>query len=300
MSRKNNISVILITLTWICIGRAQFRFEKEIIPQAVREGVQFSAIVVNEFDDIYLLEDKFDEVYRLDQAGNVLNRNGGFGWGIGQFDRPSDICVSGLNIIIADQNNHRIVRYDRKLNYIATHDLRSDSRLLIYPISLASGQINEIFILARETAEIMRLFVERNEQTWFGGIDYGEYALDQPVSLRLNQKGHLAVLERDGSLLKYDRFGSPLGKIPSPAGNKSKINAIGLVAIQNDWLVLSDNDPGLQLFTTQAKAWSQPIFLDYDQSLQYRGAIYLDNRFYLLTKDGTILVFSHEQPNPKP
>ena len=157
MKRSRKISLLIFILIWNCTIKAQFRFEREIVPQSVREGVQFNAISVNEFDDIYLLESKFSEVYRLDQNGNILNRNGGFGWGLGQFDCPRDLCFSGLDVIVADQNNHRLVRYDRQLNYIATQDLRSDSRRLIYPMSLTASQINELFILSGETAEILRL-----------------------------------------------------------------------------------------------------------------------------------------------
>ena len=92
MKRSSKISLLIFILIWNCTIKAQFRFEREIVPQSVREGVQFNAISVNEFDDIYLLESKFSEVYRLDQNGNILNRNGGFGWGLGQFDCPRDLC----------------------------------------------------------------------------------------------------------------------------------------------------------------------------------------------------------------
>ena len=81
--------------------------------------------------------------------------------GIGTIRLPTRFVFSGLDVIVADQNNHRLVRYDRQLNYIATQDLRSDSRRLIYPMSLTASQINELFILSGETAEILRLYVEK-------------------------------------------------------------------------------------------------------------------------------------------
>jgi len=291
---------MLVILTWVSVIGAQFRLEKEIIPRAVREGVHFNAIVVNEFGDIYLLESKFSEIYRCDRNGNILNRNGGFGWDIGQFDQPSDLCISGLDIVVVDQNNHRLVRYDRRLNYITTQDLRSESHSLIYPLSLATMQLNEIYVLCGETAEIMRLYIEKNEQTWFGGIEYGAYALNRPVSLRLNQKGILTVLQQDGSLVQYDRYGTPSGLIPAPPHKDDEVKASGLATIQNDWLVLIDNGASLQMFSAKTNIWCQPVLIGYDQSTSYVAATYINNRLFLLTKDGKIVVFLREQSDSKP
>ncbi|HRS51183.1 MAG TPA: hypothetical protein P5268_00935 [Candidatus Marinimicrobia bacterium] len=300
MKRLSKLSPLIFILIWNCTIKAQFKFEREIVPQAVREGVQFNAIGVNEFGDIYLLESKFSEVYRLDQNGNILNRNGGFGWGLGQFDCPRDLCVSGLDIIVADQNNHRLVRYDRQLNYIATQDLRSDSRRLIYPLSLTALQINELFILSGETAEILRLYVENNEQTWFGGIEYGAYALVHPVSLRMNRKGILTVLQENGSLVQFDRFGTPLGLIPFRDSEMNKCQAYGLTAVNNDWLILIDKIPFLHMFYTKSKNWVEPTLADFDRHEPFVAATFSNNRLYLLTSNGTILVFSIATSQSKP
>lgn len=300
MKRSRKISLLIFILIWNCTIKAQFRFEREIVPQSVREGVQFNAISVNEFDDIYLLESKFSEVYRLDQNGNILNRNGGFGWGLGQFDCPRDLCFSGLDVIVADQNNHRLVRYDRQLNYIATQDLRSDSRRLIYPMSLTASQINELFILSGETAEILRLYVEKNEQTWFGGIEYGVYALVHPVSLRINRKGILTVLQEDGSLVQFDRFGTPLGLIPFHNSKINKCKAYGLTAVNNDWLILIGQTPFLRMFYSKSKIWDEPTLADFDRLEPFIATTFSNNRLYLLTSNCTILVFSIETSQSKP
>jgi len=300
MKRVRFTGLVLVMLIGFGTIRAQYRFEKTIKPQQMREGAQFTSIAVNEFDDIYLLESKFSEIYRVDQNGTILNRNGGFGWGQGQFDRPADLGVSGLNIIVADCNNHRLQRYDRKLNYIATQDLSSDSRRLIYPLSIASSRINEIFILSGETAEVLRLYVEKNEQTWFGGIEYGAYALYRPVSLRLNEKGVLTVLQQDGNLIQFDRFGNPLGIIPFPDSLKAAFNILGLAAVPENWLVLTDNYPNVYEYSAKSREWRRLLLPGLPPADRVVALTFQNDRLYLLNADGGIAVFADNKFRLKP
>jgi len=298
MRKINYIGLCLLVLTGFEGLFAQFQYAKTIQLQGVRAGAQFIAIAVSEFDDIYLLESQFSEIYRINQEGMILNRNGGFGWGTGQFDHAADLGISGLDILVADRNNHRIVRYDRNLNYITAQDLRSDLHPLIYPVSLAASQINEIFILSVETAEVLRLYIEKNEQTWFGGIEYGSYALNRPVSLRLNEKGILTVLQRDGSLVQFDRFGTPLMLVPNAAEELSE--AIGLVCIKNDWLVLSANPAGLRMYDPKEKKWQRPDFSGYQIPQEIASAAFTNERLYLLLTNGAVVVFTYNKMIRKP
>jgi len=300
MKKVRYVGLLLVVLIGFGTVRAQLRFEKTIKPQEAKEGAQFTSIAVTEFDDIYLLESKFSEIYRLNQNGTILNRNGGFGWGPGQFDRPADLCVSGLDIMVADCNNHRLLRYDRKLNYIATQDLSSDSRRLIYPLSVASSRINEIFILSGETAEVLRLYVEKNEQTWFGGIEYGQYALDRPVSLRLNENGLLTVLQQDGSLVQFDRFGNPLGIIPFPDSLKAASNVLGLTAVKENWLVLTGNYPFVYEYSAKSREWHRLILSGLRATDRVIGLAFQNDRLYLLNADGGIAVFANNKLRLKP
>jgi len=296
--RKTRLTIIIfLALIGACPGFAQFRLTDDFSTQAIREGAHCTAILVSEFDDIYLLDNKYCEIYRLDRNGALMNRNGGFGWQQGQFDQPGDLCMSGLDLVVTDRNNHRIVRYDRQLNYLSTLDLRSDELPLVYPLAITASQINELFILIGETSEIMRLFAEKNEQTRFGGIEYGQYALVRPVSLRLNGKGILAALQQDGSLVCFDRFGSPIGTIPNPA----KINALGLVAIGEDWLVLTDTAPYLQMFATKSKEWRTPALDGYiARKKAFVSGTFRNDRLYLLNSSGEIVIFTIDRLNPEP
>lgn len=76
MKKVRYVGLLLVVLIGFGTVPAQFRFEKTIKPQEAKEGAQFTSIAVTEFDDIYLLESKFSEIYRLDQNGTILNRNG--------------------------------------------------------------------------------------------------------------------------------------------------------------------------------------------------------------------------------
>jgi hypothetical protein len=298
MRKIKYIGLCLLVILGFETVLAQFRYQKTIQPQSVRDGAKFIAIAVSEYGDIYLLESQFSEIYHLDQEGIILNRNGGFGWGLGQFDRPADIALSGLDVLVADRNNHRIVRYDRKLNYIATQDLRSETHPLIYPAAMAASRINELFILSVETAEVLRLYSEKNEQIWFGGIEYGAYALSQPVTLRMNDQGILTVLQQDGGLMQFDRYGAPLMFIPPPPGEKCE--AIGLVAVEDNWLTLTENPANVCIYVPDDKVWLQIDLSCIQKPAALASAAFKNGCLYLLAKDSEILVLDYENVIRKP
>ncbi|MDO9547411.1 MAG: hypothetical protein Q7J65_00390, partial [Candidatus Marinimicrobia bacterium] len=154
---KTMLKVKLVVLLLIAgtVAFGQFVLEREVKPTPVPKSAQFSSLTVSQFGDIYLLESKGQEIYRLNSKGEVQSVNGGFGWKEGRFDTPMDINISsGLNLLVADYNNHRIVRFDRELNYLTTYPNPNSDFELSYPRSVALTNLGEIFILSDENAEI--------------------------------------------------------------------------------------------------------------------------------------------------
>ena len=140
--------IIFLNITFLFKNTsAQVQFIKKNDFSQIYPDAEFVALEISQFGDIYLLEANNHEVNRINSAGIVLNRNGGFGWEEGQFDTPIDIAIgSGLDITIADYNNHRIVRFDRYLNYITIFPNPDSDLEILYPYSVTVSKLGDIYI----------------------------------------------------------------------------------------------------------------------------------------------------------
>ncbi len=291
---KYRIKVLFILLLLVSIAVSQLQFVKEIKPIPIHEDVQFCSITASKFGDIYLLEKKRHEIYRLDYTGKVLNINGGFGWEEGRFDTPIDLSIgSGLDVVVADYNNHRLVRFDRFLNFLTVFPFSDEETEISYPMSVTVSKLGEIFILDEESGEVIRFDMQKKEVSKFGGAEYGEYTLLDPLQIRINKNGILTVLESEGRLVQFDRFGTPIREILPPEG----IEASGLVLINENILILSQSESRLLLYSNKLSEWFSPIIIGYEDNTSFISGIVVDNSLFLLNKSGAIVVCNFESLN---
>lgn len=282
------VIVSLLTVLSLSITYGQLRYVRSLVPATLTEEVEFSAIAVSQFGDIYLLESRRHEIYHLNPQGEVLQINGGFGWEEGQLDTPRDLGLgSGLDVFVCDYNNHRIVRYDRRINYLAQYPDPNREYEIAYPISLLVNPLGEIYILDGEKSEINRLQIRRRELTPFAGVEYGEYGLIEPVMLRAAGRNRLAVLEREGRILIFDWYGTPLSKIEAPPA----VDAIGFVAMSGDFILLNRQKPYLNRYSGTEKIWRAALILEYDKSPRFVAGVGTEQHLYLLKRGGEICLF---------
>ncbi len=265
----------------------QFALERVIVPRKIPTAVDFRAIAVSQFGDIYLLEMKGNEIYRMNSDGTVLTTNGGYGWGEGQFDTPLDISMSsGLDLIVADYNNHRIVRFDRKLNYITSYPDPNSAYELSFPKSVILTNYGEIFILKDEDSEIIRLNVSQKDITAFAGLEYGNYALIDPLIIRMTEKGLISVLEKSGRILQFDRYGTPIGQLKLTT--QSPI--LGMTPIGKDFCVVVNSSPCLYYYSDSNKSWTPIEISGMDDKTCFVASCFRNDKLYLLKRSGRIAV----------
>ncbi|MCG2716916.1 MAG: hypothetical protein L6422_11735 [Candidatus Marinimicrobia bacterium] len=269
------------------ISRGQINILKDLTPAPLPKGAEFSSIAVSRFGDIYLLENKRHEIYRLKDDGKILNVNGGYGWGEGQFDTPVDISIaSGLDLIVADYNNHRIVRFDRDLNYITSYPDPNSDYQLSFPRSVILSVLGEIFILEDENSEIVRLNIRQNDITVFAGIEYGRYSLMEPQLIRMTKSGLITVLEKSGKLLQFDRYGAPM--IQLSASIESEV--LSMVLINDDVLITLAKEQYLLYYSKSLDEWFSPVISGLDVPRQFIAGTYKNDQLYLLHSSGRILI----------
>jgi len=203
------------------------------------------ALAVDPSGFLYIADTGNQRILKWAPSGAPVAEIGGFGWGRDQFDRPVSIWAgNGLDAFVADQNNHRIVRYDKDLNYIAamaSSEAWPEAFRFGFPRDAVLGAQAELFCLDGENRRVVKLDVLGQPQLAFGGIDAGEGRLVHPVRLQTVLPDRFLVSEEEPACVRvFDTYGNFLftfgsGVLAQPAGMAHR---------SAGWILVADRSNG--------------------------------------------------------
>ena len=174
-------------------------------------GIRGSQCDVDVYGNIVVLDTDHNVVRLYTKERALLREVGGSGWENDQFDRPAGLWArNGIDIFVADYGNHRIQRFDRKLNFISSFSTRESSRpdeRFGYPTDVALSRLGDLYICDGENSRIIKVNRFNQVERPFGGFDAGEGRLHQPTRVQLGPKDYVYVL--DGNrIVVFDSFGN--------------------------------------------------------------------------------------------
>jgi len=246
-----------------------------------------SSFYINPAGYIYVTDIDTDEIFVLDTLGNLIHREGGYGWTKRAFDTPVDIFADALKIFVADKNNHRIQRFDKNLNFIfevSTRESEIEEERFGYPLSAVTSNLGDIFILDSENSRIIKFDLFGNFIQNFGGYDYGSYFLEEPKQLAVSMQNNIFVIDNN-QIIIFDAFGNSIGKAE---GNDNFIS----IRIIFNWLTVCTED---KIYVANLKYPDlniKEIFLErIDFNPKAVSALIFNNKLYVLSKNN-ILVFN--------
>jgi hypothetical protein len=149
---------------------------------------------------------------------------GGYGWSSTTFDQPTGLATDGLNLYVADRGNHRLMRFDRSLNFISSFVTRDTSLFAArfgFPLGVALSRLGDLFVLDGENLRVVKFAASMQYERSFGDIDDQRSKLRQPIKILLSPADHVFVLESD-RLLEFDYFGHALRTIGSGSFQDAK------------------------------------------------------------------------------
>ncbi|MBN1756661.1 hypothetical protein JW877_10685 [bacterium] len=171
---------------------------------------QPGSISANSFGEIFLTDQAGNKIIKLDVTGRVINELGGFGWNKDEFNGPAQIHCHGLDLYVADQGNHRIIRLNRKLHWLTEYNLDEG----FYPEYLWVNKHKYLFFTSKHSKSLFILNPE-------GKIE--EYRLEDKVSVPgpalIGDPNGGGVFLQDpvtGKVYSFNQFGGYLGQM-SPA-----------------------------------------------------------------------------------
>ncbi len=174
-------------------------------------GRQGQVIDVNNNGMITVADREQNVVILLNSDLQQVREVGGYGWGNDQFDQPSGIWArNGIDVFVADYGNHRIQRFDGKLNYISTLFTRTNDNpdeRFGYPTDVTISRFGDLYICDSENSRILKVSAQNQVTGSIGGMDAGKGRLTRPTRVGVGPDDRICVL--DGSrVVLFDAFGN--------------------------------------------------------------------------------------------
>jgi len=166
--------------------------------------------------NIYVADTGHNLLKRYNLKGEKTGEVGGYGWGNFQFDQPFDVCASnGVEIYVADYNNHRIQKYDRTLANVATlstSNWTDESKRFGYPSGVVISRLGDLFICDDDNDRILKVNSFSTVERTFGGYGSGTASLTLPKQVDIGPHDQVYVTDKD-RVVTYDYFGNYTGSI---------------------------------------------------------------------------------------
>ncbi len=189
--------------------------------------------------NIYVVDRAANTLVQLSPTGDSLRAVAGFGNGTLQFDEPVAVCANrGNDVYVADRNNHRIQRFNRTLDLVATIATRDDPderRRFGYPRDIAVTRQGDLVIVDGENRRIVKIDAVGRTVFSFGDITAGQGRLADPSHVATDDADNVYVL--DGiRVVQFDPFGNFVRELPGPHHA-----AYGNISITHDTLTVLDS-----------------------------------------------------------
>ena len=221
-------------------------------PEAPILGLSISrpqAIAIDPEGSVYILDTGNNRIVKFNNKGEYVFTLGGFGWETEQFDRPLDITAkTGLEVFVADFNNERIERYDKKLNYISSfysEETFSTNLQFGFPSSVDVSAHGELFICDNENNRILKLNTLGEPVVSFGDFNWGDGQLEHPAKVEVSPGNLIYVSDQSANqIVVFDYFGNFVSKFGKGVLN----NPQGMIWSQNKLFVADSGNDRLVVF----------------------------------------------------
>ncbi len=225
------------------------------LPESLREkSVRPKYIASNQFGDLYLLDDENHWLAVIPGNGTAPRIAGGWGDEGELFSLPSDITASrGLDVLVCDNATHRILRFDRKLNFVGDMylpDLSNGS--LKFPFRIARNEFHEIMAATWGAWEVNVLTENGRLINVIGDATYGDDRFSRIQDMEVGADNELAIIDRGTRMfVLISREGRLKRKVPLPPGDVTVVHPW-----RDRWFIISRGG-GVYLLSTDEDSFNE-------------------------------------------
>lgn len=230
---------------------------------------------------ILLISKEKNEVIKIDLNGNIQKSIGGFGWNEGQFDDPSSIVSTAIDVYVSDYNNHRIQRFDHNLNFISSLQ-KSEQINFEYPKSISLSTKGDLYILDSYNKRIFKINGFNRLERIFGNYESGKAVFSNPSIIKVDNQQRIYVLDGN-DILVFDQFGIYLKSITLPENFTE--NIIDFYPEQSKMFLLTSKN--LYELDSEIKKFNFKDFYDFD--FIFKKIEVRQEKIYLLSSEGILI-----------
>jgi DNA-binding beta-propeller fold protein YncE len=215
---------------------------------------QPTGITVDPMGNVFIADTGNDRVVKCDREGRFLAEAGGYGWGNGQFNRPTYLDTdNGLSLYVVDAQNKRIQRLDGNLNFVSVIQPQSEGDFLGWglPEGIAVTNSGEIYVSDTQEDCVVKLDGFLQYEGSFGGFGQGGASLRDPEGICVDENGDVYVADsQNDRVVVFDSFGNALRNM-----GEGVLQQPGGVAVDGDGQVYVANmgGNGLAVFDAQGQ-----------------------------------------------
>ena len=176
-------------------------------------GNQFSPMrmAVNSFGDLYLLDEERSLIARLPADGDNVRIAGGWGETDELFTSGSDLTAApGLDVLIVDSDTHRLLKFDRQLNFLEELNLLSTDRPVEFPSAVVRNHAGEVLVASDSEADLTLMNMRGTVISVMGGENYGTDRFVDINSVAINSINEIGLIDSDDRYLVLSRNGRML------------------------------------------------------------------------------------------
>ena len=200
---------------------------KIIDKMAAPQGIAF-----NQQNEKIVAEYREHRIAIFSPSLDSVERFGKGGEGDGQFKHPCGVAVDDDgNILVADQKNNRIQKFNSRGKYITKVNGNHETRSLELSLPVGIGihpDTKEIYVTDTKHHRVQILHKSLNYSRSFGSYGKGDGLLNQPKDVAFDSTGNVYVADNENHriqvftktgqyLRKFGHFGKAMGELNYPS-----------------------------------------------------------------------------------
>ncbi|MBH31538.1 MAG: hypothetical protein CMG71_06050 [Candidatus Marinimicrobia bacterium] len=208
-NRTNRLSLSLLFPVLLCAQPQLLEFTQFSKSLNILES-DFTAtrISVSSFEDIYLLDSDRSLLVRMSANGQHIRTVGGWGETGELFSTGTDLSAShGLDILLLDSDTHRIIRFDRQLNFLDEINLFQSEDRFEFPVAIARNRLGEVAVASSTDDRVTLMNLAGRSLSVMGDEKYGEDRFSDVMAISVNERNEIGVIDEKVRLVVLNRSG---------------------------------------------------------------------------------------------
>ena len=176
----------------------------------ISSAAEFTAtrIAVSRFGDVYLLDADRSLLARLSHDGRHIRTVGGWGESGELFTAGTDLTAShGLDILLLDSDTHRLIRFDRQLNFLNEIDLHNSEYGSEFPDAVARNRAGGVVVASDSDDRVTLINLGGDVLSVMGDDKYGEDRFGHVTAVAVNDRNEIGVIDEGRLLVVMNRSG---------------------------------------------------------------------------------------------